>query len=191
MRKLPWRTKNMVRILSMSFPCSTKQKPGPVVRVSPNELSFATAESWKDIYSIPTGGQKPFVKSDFYSMFGAGFKSRCIGSERDPKKHRRIRGLLNSCFSYRTLLEQEDILHPLMDEFVGKFEPQNNEEEKIVDMTAWYGMLGFDLMGEMSFGESFHAIQSGKRRNILLSLDLTRQVNRISGQGLSLIIWPL
>jgi hypothetical protein len=51
--------------------------------------------------------------------------------------------------------------------------------------------LGFDLMGEMSFGESFHAIQSGKRRNILLSLDLTRQVNRISGQGLSLIIWPL
>ncbi|KAH7405675.1 putative cytochrome P450, partial [Phaeosphaeria sp. MPI-PUGE-AT-0046c] len=135
---------------------------GHVVRVSPNELSFASAESWKDIYSIPVSGQKPFVKSDFYSMFGAGFKARCIGSERDPRKHRRIRGLLNSCFSYRTLLEQENILHPLMDNFVEAFQPSNAEKEKIMDMTAWYGMLGFDLMGEMSFGESFYAIQSGR-----------------------------
>ena len=58
---------------------------GPIFRVSPNELSFASANSWKSIYGHPGAGKPTLVKSEFYNMYGAGFDSLCVGSERDPK----------------------------------------------------------------------------------------------------------
>lgn len=60
-------------------------KYGDVFRVSPNELSFASLQSYRDIYGFPPAGQQQFIKSDFYDVFGSGFKTGCIGSERDPK----------------------------------------------------------------------------------------------------------
>lgn len=58
---------------------------GPIFRVSPNELSFASATSWKSIYGHPGAGKPTLIKSEFYNMYGSGFDSLCIGSERDPK----------------------------------------------------------------------------------------------------------
>lgn len=65
--------------------CLTGTYTGKVFRVSPNELSFASVQSYRDIYGIPSTGQAQFIKSDFYDVFGSGFKTGCIGSERDPK----------------------------------------------------------------------------------------------------------
>jgi cytochrome P450 len=136
--------------------------PGPVVRVSPNELSFAAASSWKDIYGSPASGRRQFVKSEFYSMYGAGFTAKCIGSERDLAKHKWIRGLLSSVFSKTALLEQEQIVHQHVDGFVEKLKPCEGDVCSERDLTAWYSMLAFDLMGDMGFGESFHAIETGE-----------------------------
>lgn len=58
---------------------------GKVFRVSANEFNFRSVQSYRDTYGIPSTGQAPFIKSDFYDVFGSGFKTGCIGSERDPK----------------------------------------------------------------------------------------------------------
>src|SRR5699024_903351 len=41
-------------------------KYGPVVRVSPNELSFNSAQSWEDIYGFKTGGRKNMHKDPIH-----------------------------------------------------------------------------------------------------------------------------
>lgn len=88
---------------------------GPVFRVSPNELSFASASSWKAIYGFPPPGQAQLIKGEFYDIYGAGFKTGCIGSERDPATHARKKKNLTAAFSVKALQQQEAIVQNVVD----------------------------------------------------------------------------
>ncbi|KAM5437368.1 hypothetical protein McanCB21832_002078 [Microsporum canis] len=132
---------------------------GDIVRISPNELSFASVESWKAIYGHPVAGRATMVKSEFYDMYGSGFDSLCIGSERKPQVHSRMRKSLTPAFSTKALAEQESIVQMCIDEFIEKVGEQGTQE-KGLDMTKWFEMLAFDILGEMAFGETFHCIQN-------------------------------
>ena len=72
------------------------KKYGPVVRTAPNELSFNSPSSWRDIYDFRQG-HRPFIKSNFYD--GGSFADQCgsIVSERSPTAHGRMRKLLSQC----------------------------------------------------------------------------------------------
>lgn len=134
---------------------------GPVVRVSPNELSFASLESWKAIYGHRTAGEPTPIKSEFYEIYGAGFESLCIGSERDTHKHGKMRRMLSAAFSTKALLEQEDIITRSVDQFIDKLSQDHGQLEGL-NMTKWYEMVTFDTVGEMAFGQSFHSVEAGK-----------------------------
>ncbi|KAI3199307.1 hypothetical protein CBS147311_6036 [Penicillium roqueforti] len=137
------------------------KKYGDIVRVSPNELSFASAESWKSIYGHPVGGTITMVKSEFYEMFGSGFDSLCIASERNPRVHSRMRKSLTPAFSTEALVEQESIVQSCIDGFIERVGERGTREEGL-DLSKWFEMLAFDIVGEMAFGESFHCIENGK-----------------------------
>jgi hypothetical protein len=137
-----------------------------VFRVSPNELSFASLKSWKDIYGHAVGKKQTLVKSEFYDMYGAGFRRLCIGSERDPQKHRKMKQSLTAAFSTKALREQEEIVANVVDAFVDKIGKLGGPKSDGLDMTKWYEMLAFDVLGEMAFGESFGCIEDGKQRDI-------------------------
>ncbi|KAI9878967.1 MAG: Cytochrome P450 monooxygenase orf9 [Pleopsidium flavum] len=138
------------------------QRYGPVFRVSPNELSFASVGSWKDIYGHPPSGKATHVKSEFYEMYGSGYKSLCIGSERNPKKHSAMKKNLSAAFSTRALLEQESIIDGCVDAFVEKIANAKDSRGKGLNMTKWYEMISFDILGEMAFGESFRGVENEK-----------------------------
>ncbi|KAB8269484.1 cytochrome P450 [Aspergillus minisclerotigenes] len=127
---------------------------GDIVRISPNELSFASVESWKAIYQPKSA---PLVKSEFYEIYGSGFNSLCIGSERNPETHSRMRKSLAAAFSTKALLEQEDIIQECVNDFIEEIRSQTT-----VNVTKWFEMLAFDILGEMAFGESFHCIENRK-----------------------------
>ncbi|KAK1485013.1 BCL4p [Colletotrichum cuscutae] len=137
------------------------RKHGPVVRVSPNELSFASVESWKAIYGHRAAGAAPVTKSEFYDIYGAGFKSLCIGSERDPHKHGQMRKMLSAAFSTKMLRGQEDIVTKTVDAFIHRLGEDDFQPEGL-NMTKWFEMIAFDSLGEMAFGESFHSVKAGK-----------------------------
>ncbi|KAK6593103.1 benzoate 4-monooxygenase cytochrome p450 [Botrytis cinerea] len=134
------------------------KKYGDIVRIAPNELSFASVESWKAIYGHPTRGNEIAPKGPFYEVFAAGFNSKCVGSERNPEKHALMRKMLNPAFSQRGLLEQEEIISGTIDKFVRVLGEKAGPGTKGLNMTKWYEMNSFDILGEMAFGESFHSI---------------------------------
>ncbi|KAM7203151.1 putative cytochrome P450 [Naviculisporaceae sp. PSN 640] len=138
------------------------KKYGSVFRVSPNELSFASVDSWKAIYGHPTAGKPTLIKSDFYELYGSGFRSPCIGSERDPHKHGQMRKSLSSAFSTKSLSEQEHIVNQTVDKFIDKLGLLGGKESEGLNMTKWYEMVSFDILGEMAFGESFHCLENDK-----------------------------
>ncbi|KAI0538755.1 cytochrome protein [Xylaria digitata] len=103
------------------------KKYGSVFRVSPNELSFASVESWKTIYGFPPPGQPHLVKGEFYDIFGAGFKTGCIGSERDPQQHALKKKNLSAAFSTKALNSQEALVQKCWDEFIEKVGSRSRE----------------------------------------------------------------
>lgn len=125
---------------------------GPVVRVAPNELSFNSAQSWKDIYS-PRKDRAIFVKSDFYEGGNFADQASSIVSERDPERHSSMRKFLASAFSDRSLREQEGIVSEAIDKFISQVGERGNSKDG-VDMTMWTNLLTFDIIGELGKVES-------------------------------------
>lgn len=68
---------------------------------------------------------------------------------------------LSAAFSTKALLEQESIVNSCADAFIKKIGEQEASKEQGLNMTKWYEMISFDILGEMAFGESFHAVQQG------------------------------
>lgn len=94
-------------------------------------------------------------------MFGAGFNSRCIGSEREPRRHGQMKRNLTAAFSSKALAEQEEIVGRCLDGFVDKLNVAGDGGKKPLNATKWFEMISFDILGEMAFGESFGCIESG------------------------------
>jgi cytochrome P450 len=92
----------------------------------------------------------------------SGFSSKCVGTERDPKKHNAMRKMLSPAFARRELLEQEDIIASVVDKFVRILGEKGGSGTEGLNMTKWYQMATFDVLGEMAFGESFHSLDDGK-----------------------------
>ncbi|KAI0154590.1 putative cytochrome P450 [Xylariaceae sp. FL1272] len=131
---------------------------GDVVRVSPNELSFCTASAWGDIYTPNHKGIAKVPKNEFYQVFGLGFEHQSIGTERDPTVAHQKRALFSQAFSAKGLAEQEPVMQRNVDAFIDKLGKLGGTE-KGIDMTKWFIFIGFDVLGEMAFGESFGCVE--------------------------------
>ncbi|KAI0412444.1 cytochrome P450 [Xylaria grammica] len=133
-------------------------KYGHVVRVSPDELSFSTVKSYRDIYGVPPHGSQHCIKTEFYDIVSGGFKVPGFATERDPQIHASKKKHLAAAFSTKALVAQEAIIHRCLDAFVAKIGPVSQRSPQGINMVSWFGMSSFDLLGEMSFGESFNCI---------------------------------
>lgn len=131
---------------------------GPVVRVAPNELSFSSLQSWKDIYGQRAGHQT-FVKSNFYAGGNFANQASSIVSEQDPANHKDMRKYLSSAFSDRSLKEQEPLIAGVIDRFIDQIGRLGGDG---IDMTMWFNLMTFDVIGELAFGRSFGGVESGK-----------------------------
>ncbi|EEQ29837.1 benzoate 4-monooxygenase cytochrome P450 [Microsporum canis CBS 113480] len=80
------------------------------------------------------------IDRKFYGIYGAGSGSLCIGSERNPQRHSRVKKPLSAAFSARALADQETIVSQCVDRFMVQIE---------------------DVETKTTFGESFHSIEDG------------------------------
>ncbi|OTB02487.1 hypothetical protein M426DRAFT_322583 [Hypoxylon sp. CI-4A] len=137
------------------------RKYGPIVRIAPGELSFNSAQSFKDIYGFRQG-HKTFIKSDFYdngSFASHGVHS--IVSERDPGVHGQMRKLLSHAFSASSLGEQEELIAITIDRFVEVVRSRwcDSGSDAGFDIGKAYEMMTFDIIGDLAFGETFQALE--------------------------------
>ena len=149
---------------------------GPVVRTAPNELSFNSPASWRDIYDFRQG-HRPFLKSDFYE--GGTFADQCgsIVSERSPYKHGEMKKLLSHAFSQRSLTEQESLVSTAVDHFIETIGKTGASQEGL-NITTWFNILTFDIIGDLAFGETFRGIESGELRTYTNVVSYILKVSR-------------
>lgn len=115
-------------------------------------------------------------------MYGAAFDSLCIGSERDPKNHSRMRKSLSAAFSTKALAQQEHIIRRCADQFVARIE-RDGASEQGLNMTKWFEMISFDVLGEMAFGESFGCVENGTKPVITPCLNESNLIKERATHG--------
>lgn len=132
-------------------------KYGPIVRISPDELSFIAPSSWQEIYTARP--QLPKVdKAVFQTCNGVP----SIAAQVDPAEHTRQRRILNHAFSERALREQESILKVYTDLLITQLQEQVDRIEKpsvTLDITKWYNFTTFDTIGDLLFNDPFHSLE--------------------------------
>ncbi|KAH7148170.1 cytochrome P450 ClCP1 [Dactylonectria macrodidyma] len=139
-----------------SYVYKLHQKYGDVVRISPNELSYTSAQAWRDINAHRLGKTLPDKEAAFYVDLPNGVPS--LFSVKN-KQHGRLRRPLAHAFSEKALRDQDDIIKTYIDGLIKGLKSKASNRE-VVDMHGWLNWTTFDLMGSLSFGEDFGCLNN-------------------------------
>jgi cytochrome P450 len=133
---------------------------GDVVRVAPNELSFRDPAAWDDIYSNTSGANsEAFKKSEIWHGNPDGGPTSVFNTI-DFKEHARIRRFMDPAFSERAVLQQEPIIQDYVSLCIKKLhERASAKGSTTVNIVDWFNFTLFDIIGDLSFGESFGCLE--------------------------------
>lgn len=156
------------------------RKYGPMVRISPHHVAVADLEAVKMIYTT----KETYHKSDFYRDL-TGQPIASIFSTSDVDMHRKLRRLLASAMSESSLKS----LVPQISVLVELTIQRMKEELKVrgaIDVFQWSLFMATDIIGELSFGESFHMLEQGKKNQYIEDLEnvASASANRVAFPGL-------
>ncbi|KAI1457430.1 cytochrome P450 [Annulohypoxylon moriforme] len=136
------------------------RKYGPVVRIAPNEVSFAGEEAYRDMFQVRPG-DKQYHRDPAWWEPQPGFPSNILSA--NPATHSRIRKSFAPAFTPRALKSQESILHQYIDLLVERLRDRtkaaSGEKSARIDITSWSSYTMFDIMGNLGFGDTFNSLQ--------------------------------
>ncbi|KAF9873137.1 cytochrome P450 3A19 [Colletotrichum karsti] len=128
-------------------------KYGPVVRIGPNELSFATEDALKTIHNPgPNGGH--FTKQGTIESLLAKliWAAPNLLTTTDKTAHKRLRTALQPAFTAKALMEQEDIVQHHVSRAVETLGKALNNE-KSINISDHFSRMIWSIVGDLSFGE--------------------------------------
>ncbi|KXJ85148.1 benzoate 4-monooxygenase cytochrome P450 [Microdochium bolleyi] len=121
------------------------EKYGPVVRYGPTDLSFSSAQAWRDVYGH-VKGRSSQAKADDYGLQPAnGVRSILMCND---ENHARVRRIFAPAFSDRALRKQEHIFKRYVELLVEKVEQAISKHEDSsprLEMTKYMNYVTFDL----------------------------------------------
>ncbi|TDZ29993.1 Averantin hydroxylase [Colletotrichum spinosum] len=161
---------------------------GPVVRVSPNELSFISPDARENIYGFRKGGRlmekSPIFLGAVGSTNGQTGVSLALNAE-----HGRQRKALGYLFTNNALLRFEHLIRQQIDQFISVLADKAARDEP-VDVASWYTYLAFDVMGDMCFAEPFGCLNQASATewstsviNVFVAATWTQGIRRLTGTG--------
>ncbi|KAH7018788.1 cytochrome P450 [Ilyonectria destructans] len=132
------------------------EKYGPIVRIAPNEYSIDDPSAVQIIY----GSRGRFKKSSWYAASGFPGQPN-VFNDHNIERHAAGRRKVSSTYSMTNLVHLEpfiddctSILCARLDEFA--------HAATLVDIPRWTQFYAFDVISEMTLGERFGCLTSGK-----------------------------
>ncbi|PGH17922.1 hypothetical protein AJ79_00821 [Helicocarpus griseus UAMH5409] len=136
------------------FRFNVHRKYGDIVRIASNELSFAHAQGWRDIYSTQSKVQVTKAVSGVEEKEGA---QSIVTAEGDI--HTRQKRMMTTMFSEKMLREKESLFVGYTDLLIQKLAAF---EGKPVPLADWYNFTTFDIIGDLLFGEPLGMLSNSK-----------------------------
>jgi cytochrome P450 len=141
---------------------------GNVVRVAPDELSFADPSAWADIHHRHNT-EKTFLKNPIFMAKPESHPVESIPTTTNVADHTRQRRVLEKSFGSGAIKLQEPIVQENISLLIARLREdieksrltKGGQKEALVNMTDWYSFCTFDILGDLAFGEPFGCLQSG------------------------------
>lgn len=151
---------------------------GDVVRIAPDELSYATGEAWKGIYGHASAGKKVTEKdSRFYGPSFNGAPDIIRGNGPD---HSRFRRNFSHAFSDRALREQQSLICGYADDLIDNLRRTIKEDpEAKINMVRMFNLTTFDIMGDLTFGDSLNLLDGTGNLNWVCAVFISIKANAI------------
>ena len=134
------------------------------MRIAPNRYSLSDPDAVRVIYSAGSD----FAKSDFYLPFGPPtLHSKDIFSETSKAEHARKRKACSQMYAMSTLVSYEPFVNKVNTTFVARLTDFAKRKEPF-DLFTWMQFYAFDVVGEITIGQSFGLIEAGCDKDGLL-----------------------
>ncbi|PSR83723.1 benzoate 4-monooxygenase cytochrome P450 [Coniella lustricola] len=136
---------------------------GHVVKISPNEVSFTSAETaFPDIYGFRTGPRKgrPNMDKDpaWYTKPSNSVPSILQANDADHGRGRRV---LANAFSDKAVMAQEPLVQNYADQLIsGMKRAAAAADGGVVNTVEWFEWTTFDIIADLTFGEPFGCLQT-------------------------------
>ncbi|KAJ5652677.1 hypothetical protein N7507_010103 [Penicillium longicatenatum] len=153
-------------------------KHGDVVRVAPDELSYASGEAWKGIYGHAAGGKKVTEKDTRF--YGPSFNGAPDIIRADGPNHARFRRNFSHAFSDRALREQQSPICRYVDMLVEKLQVTIKEDpEAKINIVRLLNLTTFDIMGDLTFGDSLDLLVGTGNTNWVSAVFVSMKTNAL------------
>lgn len=147
------------------------QKYGPYVRVGPNDLSMVDPDGM----SVVLGPNSKCRKSAWYDQ---DMPYVSTNTTRDRAAHDKRRRILSPVFSDKALRGYEVQVQRFHSLLVQRIRERAGSP---MDVTKWFGMHGFDMMGDLVFSKSYGMLETGKVHD---AIELMNQGLQLQGYAL-------
>lgn len=130
--------------------------PGPIVRLSPSEVDICDIAAAKTVYSI----KETFHKSKFYTNV-TNNNAENVFNTPNPTYNRRLRRLLGGPMSEGSLKSLEPTVATHVDLVIQRI-GEEITSRGAADVLKWWTFMSTDVIGQLTFGESFRMLEQGK-----------------------------
>jgi cytochrome P450 len=147
---------------------------GPIVRVAPNELALAYEGVWDEVQGGTYDNEIPKLETYYRVQPNqTGFIMTA-----PPEDHSQMRRALSYSFSDRGIRDMESRMIGMLDKMLNRLDdicggrdgilpdqpaPEDAKlGEAVIDIAKWCNFLTFDMIGELTFGESYECLETGK-----------------------------
>ncbi|KAI0545628.1 cytochrome protein [Xylaria curta] len=132
-------------------------KYGPVVRIAPGIVNFTSVEALKTIY----GSRESYRKSPFYRLLAVSGQQGLFNTV-DIEFHRRHRRLLAGPMAESSLQSVLPVLEARI-AFVLSRMREETASRGAADVYKWWLFMATDIIGELTFGDSFRMLELGHK----------------------------
>ncbi|KAJ5548037.1 hypothetical protein N7513_005271 [Penicillium frequentans] len=138
---------------------------GPIVRTSTTQVDICDKEVAREIHKT----NSRYMKSNFYNVLVAkNFQN--LFSTTDPKFHSNRRRLLATPISDSSLSKHEPLISSRINLAIEKI-AQEMDSRGVADVFKWWLFMATDVIGELTFGESFQMLESGEKNQYTKDLE--------------------
>ncbi|KAI1422445.1 cytochrome P450 [Xylaria sp. FL1777] len=167
---------------------SLHDKYGPVVRISPDEISFISVEARQEIYGFRKSGLNMEKSPIFLGAVGAQDGQTGV-SLAIQEHHNRQRKALGYLFTNNALVQLEVIVLVHIYKLIKALHAKAIEN-RAADVSNWYTYAAFDMMGDLCFAEPFGCLDQASATEwstsviqLFVGATWTQGIRRLSGVG--------
>ena len=176
-----WRRGNQIPYLYLH------QKYGPIVRISPNRISFQDPAAIKDIYG-PRGGlvqKSEMHKVAQQSSMGDSFQT--LFANTNAEWHGSLRRKVNPAFSMTTMVQYERYVDETVNVLLDHWETEFANKEGVaghVDLPTWMHYYTEDAVTNVTYGKRMGFIEKGDESGLLAA------TNKMLYYTMFVMQWP-